>query len=416
MRLFFITGMLGVSLLAQTRANLAAADTSLQSPAEKKIATAKAAIAKNPKFAEAWANLALALSMRARETSNTAFYDEGLRAVDQGFAVDKTSFAVLKSQCWILLGKHEFAQALGLAKELSKRSGDDLMVYGFLSDANTELGNYKDAEHATQWMLDLRPGNTPALTRAAHLREIFGDPEGALELLQMASLQLGAAESENRAWIVVQMAHLRLAQGAVDDAERLARQALEMYPDYHYALGELARIRRAQKRYPEAVTLERKRIESAPHAENRFTLAQSLWLAGNRQEAREAFAAFERSALAEKDQADNANHELIAYYVDYARRPQEALKVARLELTRRQDFHTLAAYAWALHAAAQHSQARKQMQRALSVGVKDAELFRHAAEISLALKDTESARAYQAKAAELRPRTESARGLSAAGN
>ena len=35
-------------------------------------------------------------------------------------------------------------------------------------------------------MLDLRPGNVPAVTRAAYLREMFGDVEGALELMAQA--------------------------------------------------------------------------------------------------------------------------------------------------------------------------------------------------------------------------------------
>ena len=43
------------------------------------------------------------------------------------------------------------------------------MVYGLLTDANIELGNYSDAETSAQWMLNLRPGNVPALTRAAHI-------------------------------------------------------------------------------------------------------------------------------------------------------------------------------------------------------------------------------------------------------
>ena len=152
----------------------------------------------------------------------------------------------MKAQTWILLGKHEFGKAATIAASLKQRVADDVMVYGFLSDAHTELGNYDEAEKATQWMLDLRPGNVPALTRAAHLRELFGDPEGAMELLQMAYHQLADAETENRAWILVQLSHVCLMQGRPEDAERMAQQALQAFPDYHYALGQLAKVRRAQ--------------------------------------------------------------------------------------------------------------------------------------------------------------------------
>ena len=61
---------------------------------------------------------------------------------------------------------------LELAEQLNQRAPDDVVVYGFLVDANVELGNYDAAVDAAQWMLDLHPGNVPALTRAAYLREL----------------------------------------------------------------------------------------------------------------------------------------------------------------------------------------------------------------------------------------------------
>ena len=84
------------------------------------------------------------------------------------------------------------------AKKLNKRMPDDVMIYGFLTDANVELGNYKDAETAAQSMLDLRPGNLPALTRAAYLRELFGDIDGSLELMNMAYNRRRRAKSRTQ--------------------------------------------------------------------------------------------------------------------------------------------------------------------------------------------------------------------------
>src|SRR5207249_11018761 len=62
------------------------------------------------------------------------------------------NLAVQKVGVWILLGKHEFAQARQQAEILNRRMPDDVQVYGFLTDANIELGNYADAEKAAQWM------------------------------------------------------------------------------------------------------------------------------------------------------------------------------------------------------------------------------------------------------------------------
>src|SRR5262249_55757325 len=159
-------------------------------------------------------------------------------------------------------------------------------------------------------MLDLKPGNMPALTRVAYLRELFGDIEGSVDLMTMAYQSTPPSEVEDRAWILTQMAHLKLAIGKVDEAEKLVQQALSMFPGYHYSLAHLAKVRIHQKQYPEAVELLRRRYQSAPHAENLFDLAQALQLAGQPKEATQAFAQFEAKALLETARADNSNHEL----------------------------------------------------------------------------------------------------------
>ena len=286
-------------------------------------------------------------------------------------------------QTWILLGQHDFSGARDLAADLNRRAPDDVMVYGLLVDASAELGLYADAEAACQWMLDLRPGNIPALTRAAYLREMFGDVEGALELMTLALDQTLPGEAEDRAWTMMQIAHLHLLAGRPEPAEQALLAALEMFPDYHYALGTLARVRTAQGRHAETVELLERRQRIADHPENLYELAEALERAGRKKEAKAAFARFEAAARAEMQGTDNANRELTFYYADHARRPAEALRVASLERARRQDVRTLEAHAWALHRAGHRSEAREEMRAALSVGYRDAELLERAAAIGV---------------------------------
>jgi tetratricopeptide (TPR) repeat protein len=290
---------------------------------------------------------------------------------------------------------------LEAGKKLNQKMPDDVMLYGFLTDANVELGNYKDAETAAQWMLDLKPGNTPGLTRAAYLRELFGDIDGSLELMNMAYQSTPPGEVEDGAWIVTQMAHLNLAIGKIDEAQKLSQQALVMFPGYHYALGNLAKVRIQQKHYDEAVELLQQRYNAAPHAENLFDLAQALQLAGKTDDANKAFAEFEQKSLLETNRGDNSNHELIFYYADYARQPAKALEVAQREIARRRDVFTLDSYAWALYQNGQYEDARKQIETALAVGVRDAKIFRHAGEIMLKSGDKTAAERYLRESAEL---------------
>lgn len=371
------------------------------SPAEQSIAQAEKLIAKNSKDFEAFNALALALTRRARETSDVKFYAQAEEALQRSFEISPGNFDGERTHVWLLLGKHEFAAALEAAKKLNKKIPDDVMLYGFLTDANVELGNYKDAEAAAQWMLDLRAGNIPGLTRAAYLRELFGDVDGALDLMEMAYQSTPPNESEDRAWIITQMAHLKLATGKTSQAENLLQQALEMFPGYHYALGNLAKVRIQQERYADAVELLKQRYEAAPHAENLYELAEALQLAGRTQEAEKAFAEFEKKSIIESYRADNSNRELIFYYADHAKEYAKALEVAKREYASRHDVYTLDAYAWALYVNGRFEEARKQIEAALAAGIRDAKLFRHAGEIALKSGDRAKAQQYLSQSAEL---------------
>ncbi len=373
----------------------------LSSPAEQSMAAAHKLIDKNPKNFEAYNALALALSRRARETSDVVYYAQAEDALKKSFEISPDNFDGRRTAVWLLLGKHEFAAALEKAKELNHQMPDDVMLYGFLTDANVELGNYDDAEKAAQWMLNLRPGNLPGMTRAAYLRELFGDVDGAIELMNMAYQSTPPNELEDRAWVLSQIGHLQLTSGKISQAESTLQQALAIFPGYHYALGNLAKVRIEQKKYEEATGLLQQRYDAAKHAENLYDLAEALELARHTDAAKEAFAEFETKSLLESVRADNSNRELIFYYADHANQPGKALEVAQSEFGRRHDVFTLDAYAWALHVNGRDAEARKHIETALAVGIRDARILRHAGAITLSAGDRAAAEHYLREAAEL---------------
>jgi tetratricopeptide (TPR) repeat protein len=367
--------MAGIRIQAQS------APEKQSSPAELVIVRAEQAIQKNPQSANSYNQLAMALARRARETSDPSYYNRAELAVQKSFALAPHNLEAEKIHVWLLLGKHEFASARDAATALSHRAPDDVIVQGLLSDANVNLGNYHEAETAAQRMLDLHAGNIPGLTRGAYLRELFGDLPGAMELMNMAYAATPTREVEDRAWILTHLGHLKTLSGDLNGAEASLLDALQLFPNYHYALANLAKVRVAQKRYPEALELLRRRFQSAPHAENLYELAEVLELSGRAEEARAAYKDFEQKALLESPKADNSNHELVLYYLDHASKPTEALRIARMELARRRDVHTLDAYAWALYASGDHAEAKKQIESVLSVGTKDPTILEHARKI-----------------------------------
>ena len=389
-----------VSTFAAGQATTSPVSTAL-SPAAQSVAEARKEIVEKPTQYAGYNLLAIALIRRAQEASDAAYYAQAEDAVKKSLELAPHKFDTEKVRVSILLAEHEFPAALDAAKELNKKVPDDVMVYGLLTDVNVELGNYKDAETSAQWMLNLRPGNLPALIRAARLRELFGDAEGAYELMDLAYQSTPPTETDERAGILTQMGHLRFASGDPDAAEKLLLQALTAAPGYPLALGNLAQLRIAQKRYQDAVVLLQQRYQSTPRPGNLYELAEALQLAGRNGEAKKAFAEFETNALLESGRKDNANRDLIFYYVDHVQQPAKALKVAEQEYAWRHDVYTLDAYAWALHANGQDMEARKQIETALAVGIRDARLFLHAGVIALKSGDRAAAERYLKQSAEL---------------
>ena len=377
---FFTMALLAASLFAAT-------------PAEQAVRQAAADIEKQPAHYPHYNALAMAYARRARESGDVQFYAKAEDALEKSFAISPDNFEGMKVRTFLQLESHEYARALESATKLNKLVPDDVSVYGYLADANAELGNYQEAIAAAQWMLDLRPGNVGGFIHAAYLRELYGRLTGAIELMQMAYDATPPAESEDRAWMLSRRSHLELLTGDLTKAESSANTALRIFPDYHFALAALAQVRLAQGRHDEAVTLLRKRYEAAPRPENLYALAQAQEIAGQLEEARSSFRKFEASSLAESELPDNSNRELIAYYVDHAKEPAKALEIARKAIALRHDIFTLDSYAWALAANGEYAEADRQMQAVLAIGVKDPSILHHAGWIAMQQHNIEKAQA-----------------------
>jgi len=351
------------------------------SPAEIAIRQASTNVEKQPAHYPYYNELAAAYVRRAGETADGQFYTKADETLRKSFAIALGNFEGLKVTVSIELGRHEFNKALETATRLNKIVPDDVSIYGNMVDADLALGNYQDALTQAQWMLNLREDNVPGLVRAAQLRELYGQLSGALELLEKAYDRLPLSESADRARVLAQTAHVELLNGDLAKAETSAQASLAAFPDFDPARYALAQVRIAQRRYAEAVVLLQQRYAAAPHTDTLYALAEARELAGEHDRAATSFREFERQALAQSSSADNANRELILYYVDHAAQPAKALELARREIARRQDVLTRDALAWALAASGDYQAAREQLHDPLAMGAKDPTLLLHASAI-----------------------------------
>jgi tetratricopeptide (TPR) repeat protein len=163
--------------------------------------------------------------------------------LDHSFQLSPDNFDAQKLQVTVLLGRGEPEKALRLATALNNKTHDDIGVWGLLVDANVALGKLADAERDAQWILNLRPGSSLGFTKAAGLRVLFGDPEGAIEFFEEANRRISANDADEHAWLLTQSARQELAMGKPDEAEKFITQALKLFPASQSALAVLAQVR-----------------------------------------------------------------------------------------------------------------------------------------------------------------------------
>ena len=384
----------------------ASTPAAVQSPAQQHIAAAQRQIAADPKRAPTYNDLALAYIRRARETGDLATYKDAQTALNKGLLLAPTDFQLQKTAVALLLAQERFPEALDKARLLNKRVPDDVTVYGYMAEADIALGNYPAADTSAQRMINMRPNNIAGLLQGAQLRVLYGDAPGALEFLNQAFGETPQIEPEEQAWIANRIATVELGAGQLDAAAQALARAEELFPHSPVTIANLARLRLAQHKPADAIALLEPRLaqQQAAHispTETLDLLAQAQQQAGM-PGASATFARFQQSAASESALPANQNIALILYDAGLPglspANAAAALSLAEREISSRHDVDTLDAYAWALYANGKYGEADAQVQKALAVGIRSAQIEEHAGEIARKLSKPEQAAQYFASA------------------
>ena len=151
---------------------------------------------------------------------------------------------------------HRFREAEAVARTLVTKR-DFVLDYALLGDALMEQGRLTEAAAAYQKMIDLKPFYQ-SYTRAAHLRWLTGDLDGAIDLEHKAIATASPRNPESVAWAYTRLGIYELQQARFDRAIKATDAALAFQPDYAAALLTRGRILLALNRSDEAVrALER---------------------------------------------------------------------------------------------------------------------------------------------------------------
>lgn len=289
---------------------------------------------------------------------------------------------------------HRFREAEQIARALvAKRTF--VLDFGLLGDVLMEQGRLDEAANAYQRMIDLKPFYQ-SYTRAAHLRWLKGDLDGAIELMRLAIASASARDPEASAWAWTRLATYELQAGRVDEAATAAERALIYQPDYAAALLAQGRILLATDRPRDAVNVLRRAAALNPTPEYEWILADALRLQGLGTDAD----VVERQLMTRGSTVDPRTFAL--FLATRRIEPGRALALSDEELRARGDIFTLDAHAWALAANGRIDEAAGEMNRALREGTEDARLFLHAAVINRAAGRHRDAERWFKKADRLR--------------
>jgi len=157
----------------------------VSTPADARIQRAQRAIEESPNSADGYNQLASAYLQKARETDDSSFHAKAETAIARSIELEAANYDAIKLRAKLLLIYHRFREALETAQQAQKMRPDDHDVYGQITDALVELGDYSRAVQAAQQMVDLRP-DTASYARVSYLRSLHGDTAGAVTAMRAA--------------------------------------------------------------------------------------------------------------------------------------------------------------------------------------------------------------------------------------
>ena len=320
----------------------------------------------------------------ARAAQDDGFYQLALATAQAIDEVNGNGDAADLLRGHALLSLHRFAEAEDVAQRLAARRGI-AADYGLLGDTRLDRGRVGAAVRAYQRMVNLRPDHR-AYARVALARHATGDLDGAIDAMKIAAAATSPRNTDAYAWTRAKLAGLLLTAGRIEDALRIAGEAIDAAPESAVALSARGRVLLAAERPVDAIVDLRRAAEIAPLPSTLWSLEEALLAAGRSGEAR----AIRAQQLADGESADPRS--FAVYLGERALDSTRALTLARAELERRGDAYTWDALSAAELAAGMPDDAWQSHERAARNGIRDAQIDLHGAEAAQRTGRSEEAR------------------------
>jgi tetratricopeptide (TPR) repeat protein len=355
----------------------------------------------DPEDFSSYVDLANAYLQKVRETGDPSLYAKAEDLLDHAEKIEPQNPELFATRGILALARHDFALALEFGERALALNPESARYYGIVGDAQIELGRYEEAIASYQKMIDHRP-DFSSYSRVAHARELYGDPEGAIQAMQDV-VDAGAPVPENKAWGYVQLGNLRFTTGQLQEAAKDYDLATKTLPNYPPALAGQARIAAARGELEDAAALYQQAFDRMPLAEYAINLGDVYTEMGERQKAAEQYDLVRVIDKLYRANGVNTDLEIALFYADHDMKLQTSLQKARAAYEARPSIHAADVLAWTLYKTGNYEEAQRYSSEALKLGTRDSLKLFHAGMIAKALGHDEQAQKYLQQAIDLNP-------------
>ncbi len=349
-------------------------------------------------------NLALIYYTRGRLTGSIDDYSRAQAAVEQGLRAYSADIGGRTMQALLRYTLHDFQGALTDAQAIYDADPTRLQALATVGDSQLEIGDYIKAAATFATLARVQPG-AAVTARLAHLAALQGHGVEAASLADQAGTEARAEGTDGTALAFYDYLRgfLAFQAGDLSRASSAYEAALVDWPGSYTALEGLAKVRAAQGRTGDAISLYRQAIAIVPQPAYLAELGDLYQLSGQSALADQQYQTVRAIAQLQASQPTVYDRQLVLFDVNHGQDVAAAVALAERELAVRKDVYGWDAYAWALLAAGRAGEADAAMTHALSLGTVDALLSYHAGMIAHALGDDGRARTSLETALKLNP-------------
>jgi tetratricopeptide (TPR) repeat protein len=368
---------------------------------DKLVGSLQQKIQDNPKDFDAHIELASAYLQKVRETGDPTLYTKTEDLLDEAQKLQPQSPELFAARGSLDLARHDFAAALGYGTRALALDPQNARYHGIVGDAQIELGMYDEAIESYQEMVNSRP-DFASFSRVAYARELYGDPEGAIEAMEFA-LQAGSGTPENVAWARVQLGNLWFGSGDLKEAEKAYAISTENVNAYAPALAGQAKVAAARGHLRPASRLYKQAFNRMPLPEYAIALGDVYAAMGNEEKAESQYELVRSMDRLLRANGVNTDLEIALFYADHDMDLKTSLDKARAAYDARPSIHAADALAWTLYKTGNYKEAQEYSSEALKLGTRDSLKLFHAGMISKELGQKVRAREYLQQAVDLNP-------------